>query len=231
METGSIIAPIVDDVLQADLVVFDLTELSSDGYYFVGVRHAAQLPSVFIAEADYVISFDFRESGYVRYQKQQYESPRLELRLVEAIRLALETTPRPPGLGIPQKRLSPREMRNDLVTRVQEAADAVRLLRINSAADIVADLEKIASDLEALEDAETPSAIREAGEQILKILSRVTDQLATVKGSRVVIAGIIAVVLGGTGLSALTIYTITLAFWQGPETFTKAIDALTKRKK
>lgn len=232
METGSISAPIVDDVLRADLVVFDLTDLTSDGYYFIGVRRAAELPSVFIAEADYVISFDFRDFGYVRYQKEQYSPPpRLELTLVEAIRLALETAPRHPRLGIPQRRLSPGEMRTEFAARVQEAADAVRLLRVNSAADIVADLEKVASDLEAVRDDETTTAIGEAGEKILKVLSRISDQLGTIKGSRIVIAGIISVVVGGSGLSALTVYGLTLAFWQGPEIFAKAIDAFAKRRK
>lgn len=232
METGSISTSIVDDVLAADLVIFDLSELSSDGYYLAGARHAAGLPTVFISEAEYVISFDFRDFGHVRYSKHMYEGPpKLELTLVEAIRLALETTPRPPGLGLPQKRLSPVEMRSELAVRVQEAADAVRLLRVNSAADIVADLEKVARDLEAVEDERIPSVIKESGEKVLQILLRIADQLGSVKGSRVVIAGIIAVVLGGTGLSALPIYGLTLAFWQGPEMFAKAIDALTKRKK
>src|ERR1700738_3911794 len=64
-EPGSISAPIVEDVLTADLVIVDLSELASDGYYLIGVRYAAQLPTVFIAEADYVISFDFRDFRYI----------------------------------------------------------------------------------------------------------------------------------------------------------------------
>ena len=73
--------------------------------------------------------------------------------------------------------------------------------------------------------------MREAGEKVLKILSRIADQLATVKGSRIIVAGIISFVLGGAGYSASTIYGITLAFWQGPEIFTKAIEVIAKRKK
>jgi hypothetical protein len=114
---------------------------------------------------------------------------------------------------------------------VQESADALQSLRINSAAEIVASLDKIATDLEAVEDEKTSSAMREAGEKVLKILSRIADQLATVKGSRIIVAGIISFVLGGAGYSAFTIYGVTLAFWQGPEVFTKAIEAIAKRKK
>jgi len=36
---------------------------------------------------------------------------------------------------------------------------------------------------------------------------------------------------GGAGYPALTVYGLTLAFFQGPEIFSKAIDTLTKQKK
>jgi hypothetical protein len=131
-EPGSISTPIVEDVLKADLVIFDLSELASDGYYLLGVRNAAQLPTVFIAEAEYVISFDFRDFRYFKYPASAYESRNVQEDLVRTIKEALETTPRPPGLSLPQKQLSPREMRTELGIRIQDAAEAIRLLRVNS---------------------------------------------------------------------------------------------------
>jgi len=101
----------------------------------------------------------------------------------------------------------------------------------HSGGDVVASLQKIAADLEAIEDEKTPSAMKEAGEKVLKVLSRIADQLATVKGSRIIVAGIISLVLGGAGYPGATIYGLTLAFWQGPEIFSEAIEAMTKRKK
>ena len=130
-----------------------------------------------------------------------------------------------------QQRSTPRETRYELASRIEEAADAIQALRINSAGEAVASLRKIASELQAIEDEKTHSAAKDAGEKVLKVLSRIADQLATVKGSRIIVAGIVSLVLGGAGYSGLTIYGLTLAFWQGPEMFAKAIDAMTKRKK
>jgi len=114
---------------------------------------------------------------------------------------------------------------------LQEAADTIQSLRINSGGDVVASLQKIAADLEAIEDEKTPSAMKEAGEKVLKVLSRIAGQLATVKGSRIIVAGIISLVLDGAGYPGATICGLTLAFWQGPEIFSEAIEAMTKRKK
>lgn len=72
-------------------------------------------------------------------------------------------------------------------------------MRINSAGKSVASLEKIATDVE---DEEAPSVMKEAGEKVPKILSRVADQLASVRGARVIIAGIISLVAGGAGYPA-----------------------------
>jgi hypothetical protein len=231
---GSISERVLNDVLTADLVIADLTELTSNGFYELGVRHATGLPTVLLAQVGHPLPFDHKDYRFVTYLNKGSDDEvdqRTREALIEAVNSALQTVSPTPGLRIPTQKTSPREIRHELAARIQESADALQSLRINSVGDIVASLQKIAADLEAVEDEKTPSAMKEAGEKVLKILSRIADQLATVKGSRIIVAGIISFVLGGAGYSAFTIYGITLAFWQGPEVFMKAIEAITKRDK
>jgi hypothetical protein len=213
------------------LVIADLTELTSNGFYELGLRHATGLPTVLLAQAGHALPFDHKDFRFVIYSYRATDDE-LEQRtreaLIEAVRGALNATP---NLNFPAQTKTSREMRSELASRVQEAAEAIQALRINSTSDVVASLEQIANELEEVNEDRTPTALKDAGEKLLKILSRVADQLATVRGSRIIVAGIISLVLGGAGYSALTIYGLTLAFWQGPEIFSKAIDAMTKQKK
>jgi hypothetical protein len=224
----------MDHVLSADLVIADLTELNASGFYELGMRHAAQLPTILMAQTGHPFPFDQKDFRFVVYQYDGTDDEteqRTREALTEVIRDVLRTAPPPPGSKFPTQKVSPRETRHELASRIQEAADALQSLRINSAGDVVASLQKIATDLEAVDDEKTQSAMRDAGEKVLKVLSRIADQLATVRGSRIIVAGIISLVLGGAGFPAVTVYGLTLAFWQGPEIFSKAIDAMTKRKK
>jgi hypothetical protein len=230
-EPGSISEALLDQIRDADLVIADLTDLTPNGFYQLGVRHAGRLPTILLAQDDRVIPFDHRDFRYIVYHldsRDPEQMQRTEDTLTEAIAEVLHTNP---GVGRDITSTTPRETRHELAARIQEAAEAIRDLRINSAGDVVASLNKIAKELEAVEDVKTPTAMREAGEKFLKVLARIADQLATVKGSRIIIAGIISLVLGGAGFPAVTLYGLTLAFWQGPEMFAKAIDVLTKRKK
>lgn len=226
---GAINDQILEEIQTADLVVVDLTELTPNGFYQLGVRHATGLPTVLLAQTGHPLPFDYKDFRFVVYSYRATDDEveqRTREALIEAVRSALTGGPTP---NLPTR--SSREMRIELASRVQEAAEAIQALRINSTSDVVASLEQIAKDLDQVDDEKTPSAMREASEKLLKIISRVADQLATVRGSRIIVAGIISLVLGGAGYSALTIYGLTLAFWQGPEMFSKAIDALTRQPK
>src|ERR1700692_1541744 len=55
-EPGSISTQILQEVISADLVIADLSELSPSGYYEIGARHSALLPTVLIADEDFVIA-------------------------------------------------------------------------------------------------------------------------------------------------------------------------------
>ena len=45
------------------------------------------------------------------------------------------------------------------------------------------------------------------------------------------ISGLISVVIGGAGYSAIAAFGMSLAFWEGKEAFLKAIEIFSKRKK
>lgn len=191
---GAISAHILEDIQTADLVVADLTELTPNGFYELGVRHATGLPTVLLAQTGHPLPFDHRDFRFVVYSYRATDDEveqRTREALVESVRGALNGGP---TLNLPTR--SSREMRNELASRVQEAAEAIQALRINSTSDVVASLEQIARDLDQADDKQTPSAMKEAGEKLLKIISRVSDQLATVRGSRIIVAGIISLVLG-----------------------------------
>jgi hypothetical protein len=112
-----------------------------------------------------------------------------------------------------------------------EAADAIRLLRINSATETALELEDVAKELEAVPEEEINSAVQATAEKFLRILWRFADQLSTIRGSRMLISGLISVVLAGAGVSAVTAFGLCLAFWEGKEVFLKAIESYKARRK
>jgi hypothetical protein len=193
-EPGSLSDDFLDNIVSVDLVIADLTELAPSGYFQLGRRYDAGRPIVFIADEEYVLALHPTDFKFVRYP---FESPgpsgddkRATAQLIEAVRQALSEEAQASRGIPPQKRLSPLEARSALAARIHEAADAISLLRINSAADTVVELESIAEELERIPDEKIPPALQETAEQFLKVLSRFADQLATVRGARMLISGI-----------------------------------------
>jgi hypothetical protein len=58
---GSINERVLEEVLSTDLVIADLTELTSNGFYELGVRHAAQLPTILMAQVGQPLPFDIQD--------------------------------------------------------------------------------------------------------------------------------------------------------------------------
>lgn len=234
-EPGSISAQLLDEILSADLVIADLTELSPSGYYQLGVRHSSSLPTVLMADQDYVIAVAAHEFQLLRYQFERSPStagaPETIDRLVALIREALDTQPRSAGAPYMPVKKTPAERRYELAERIAETAEIIRLLRINSAGEAVSELVAIAEELKAVEDEKTPSALKEAADKFLNVLFRILDQLATVRGSRMAISGAIALVLGGAGWPAVTAMGFGLAYWEGKEAFSKALSMLSGKRK
>jgi hypothetical protein len=234
-EPGSISPRIFDEVLEADLVIADLTELSPSGYYQLGLRQAAQMPFVLIAETDYVMAVNGIDFHFVRYAFHRSPSTAGDMetidRLSSAIRDALELKPQGSGQAHVPKKGTRREQRIELASRIEETAEIIRVLRVNSAADAVTELFAIAEELKtAADDDQTPSALKEAGKKALQVLIKIADQLRSVRGSRIAISGALALILGGSGWPAVTAFGVGLAFWDGKEAFLKAVEAIWRKQ-
>lgn len=233
-ESQTLSDQLVKEMLEADLVIADLTELSPSGYYELGVRHAAQLPMVLIADTEHVLAINAPNFQLLRYPFSISPSTAGDTdtvdRLVAAIEEALEL--RPSGSGSPVSlKKSLQERRYELAERLVETAEVIRLLRLNSAGDAITEMLAIADELKVVDDAETPSALKEAADKALKVLFRIMDQLATVRGSRVAISGAIAMIIGGSGWPAVTALGLGLAFWEGKDAFLKAIAMMGSKKR
>src|SRR5258708_6314842 len=89
IEPGSISDEFLEDILAADLVVADLTELSPSGYFQLGVRHSSGRPLVFIADQQYVTSLHPIDFRFVRYPFERPaaagEDERATAALIDAI--------------------------------------------------------------------------------------------------------------------------------------------------
>jgi hypothetical protein len=230
-EPGSISLRILDEVLEADLVIADLTELSPSGYYQLGVRHTAQMLLVLIQDIDYVIAVAGIDFHIVRYRSPSTASDTETIdQLSSAIGDALELKPQGSGQAHVPMKATQRERRIELASRIEETAEIIRVLRVNSAADAVSELLAIAEELKIADDDQTPSALKEAGKKALQVLIRIADQLASVRGSRIAISGALALILGGSGWPAVTAFGVGLAFWEGKEAFLKAVDAIWRKQ-
>jgi hypothetical protein len=219
----------IDDI---DLVIADLSGIPHAAVFELGMRHRAGRPTVFISEEGYEPLSKIEEFRVVYYRQDSSDSDRQlsEEQLVAAIKEALDSERHSPPSPPPPRQLPPRQARAQLTARILEAADALRLLRINSAMDTIVELENIAHELERVPEDKIVPALQATVEGFLKILARFNSQLASIRGSRMLISGLISVVLGGAGYSAVTVFAISLAFWEGKEAFLKAVELLAKKK-
>jgi hypothetical protein len=230
-EPGSISEEFLEGIVEADLVIADLSELDPSAYFQLGLRYSSGKPLVFIAEEGYVIALDTMTFRLVRYHYENTfsEEGHVAEQLVIAIQEAIDENHS--ASNLPQKKLSPKNTRAQLAARISEAAEAIRWLRINSASETAIELESIAKELEQVPEDKIGPAIQETVTSFLKLISRFADQLATIRGSRMLISGLISVVLGGAGYSAIAAFGMSLAFWEGKDAFLKAIELMNKRKK
>lgn len=67
---GSITAQIIESILEADLVIADLTGFNPNVYYEVAVAHGYNRPTVHIQQADEKPAFDLQDMRLVRYNLQ-----------------------------------------------------------------------------------------------------------------------------------------------------------------
>jgi hypothetical protein len=227
-DTPGLSSSYLEDMSSVDLVIADITTLNQHAFFALGVRQESGKPLVLIADENYILPLRPTDLKFVpyRYDDGFVEDAQAAIDLASAIDAALNSA------KISTNRttqVTPQQSRERLVARLSEAADSIRLLRINSAAEIADELDVIAIQLSAEPLNRLPLALKETLDSFFKIAVRLSEQLATVRGSRMLISGIIAVVLGGTGISAVSAFAISLAFWEGKDAFLGALERLAKR--
>lgn len=57
-DPGMISDRVVSDIIHADLVVADLTDLNANAFYELGIRHSTEKPTIHVAKAGTVLPFD-----------------------------------------------------------------------------------------------------------------------------------------------------------------------------
>jgi hypothetical protein len=228
-EPGTIAGEFLESIQDVELVIADLSELTPSAFFQLGLRYNTGKPIVFITDQEDILPNDMAHFDCVRFRfDSAFPDEQAAEDLVNAIRRALERS-HASGPNFPEKKLSPRQTRAQLTERLFEAAEAIRLLRINSAAETAIELEAVAKELQEVPEQNLPDAIKETAEKFLGILSRLVDQLSTVRGSRMLISGIIGIVVGGAGFSGLAAFGLSLAFWEGKEPFLKALETVFRR--
>jgi hypothetical protein len=228
--TPSVSSQLVAEMLEADLVIVDLPQLSSSGFYELGVRQASGLPTVFIADLDYVLPFDAHDFPIVQYHwavspNTVGDQATIDT-LVEAIRDALETSRH--KINAPRLPRTKVGSRGEMASRLRSVAAAISDLRINSLQQHVEELEQISVDLET--DSISSKGVPEAAEKALKIIARLLDVLGSRKGAEIIIAGSMAGILSLGGWQAASVYLLTLASLKGKDAFLKALEKLGKKR-
>lgn len=218
----------IDTLAEVDLVIADLTDLSSTAYFILGARAHRGLPIVYICDEASLVPYDLRSQRLVRYT---IENPTASIGdLAEEIERALVDDNS--GYGAPQVQLPPlpaREMRLELATRIEATAEAIRDLRINSVSGSVEELIAIAEELKKRPDENSPSRLQEAADKSFAVIFALLNELSSQPGAHLTISGAVSLIVGGTGFSGATAFGAGLAFWYGKDVFTKFIEAWGKR--
>jgi hypothetical protein len=221
---------------EADLMIADLSNMNEANYFKLGAASGAGLPIVYIVQntdnltlpialQESIDSSDRIVKYGLPYDSDFLFDPDDIQALVDAIREILSTTwVHAPNSGLSS--LSPAAQRGRLVDRIEDSAEALRALRLNSIGQHIDEIVAVAAELRRVPDKETPGAIKSSALKVLELLGSMADELKSQKGARFAIAGIVALLVGGTGIAGVSALAIGLAFFQGEDAFKKALEVL-----
>ncbi|EOB6398910.1 hypothetical protein ACHELZ_004452 [Vibrio vulnificus] len=88
-ETGSITRQVVKRLLEADVVIANLTNLNPNVMYELGIRHCTRKPTIVVARDDVTLPFDLSDERTIFYQNDIYGVNELKERLEAVIPSAL----------------------------------------------------------------------------------------------------------------------------------------------
>lgn len=93
MDPGMMILKIINELLNCELVIANLTGNNPNVMYEVGIRHAFELPMIFICNNETKLPFDLQDMTVRFYQNDIADSKFLQMRLEEDIPTALAGKP------------------------------------------------------------------------------------------------------------------------------------------
>jgi hypothetical protein len=129
---------------------------------------------------------------------------------------------------------SPKSTRQRLVLmseRIEETAELISGLRINSVSEQIDQLRAISKELRGLlptQRAGTPK-LNEAALRSLPVIGKIYDEANTKTAARIIISGSVAGILSLTGADPTIVWTLSMAAFHGPEAFRNALRRVQER--